>query len=173
MRWRLAQLGIWASRAAAVRAANLQLSCKLHGYSRFKNGTVELSPRGDFVALCPPSISCSALLVPTTQPKVDLGYSHLSERPPSQSLTWPGCGSDKVQGLTWSPSGQHLVLVSEEAPTPSACSLRVSTFRGTQLVGSVLEPLAGPESFACLHVSDDAATRTATTGYWPAFPKAS
>ena len=150
------QLGLWASHAAAVRAGDLQLSCKLGGLQEL--GLVQLSPRADQAAVCPPGEGRTVVLVPLTGPQHDL-HSELSAQPPNQTLTLPGSGPGQILTADWSPSGQHLVLVSQEDTSAPPRTQRVSTFRGAQLVGSFLEPLEdGEQRRIDVHILDDAAT---------------
>ena len=109
---------------------------------------------------CLSSPARAAVLVQVTGTQLTLA-SQLSAQRRGQTLAPPGAGRDSVQHLQWCSTGQRVVLVSRER-TPSCLAVRVSTFEGTQLVGSHLEALAAEESFRILHVSEDAATMLLT-----------
>ena len=154
------QLDLWASQAAAIRAGGLQLSCEL---AEEQGQVIHLSPHGDQVAAhhCSKdrliAKDRSIVLAPLTGNQEDL-QADLSAQPPSTILTVPGCGQLQILASGWSPSGQHLVLVSEKGARICPRSLRISTYRGAQLVGSFLEPLEDGELGAPeVHVLDDAA----------------
>ena len=154
------QLGLWATQAAAVRAGNLQLSCQLDRLR--KVGRVQLSPLADQAAVCPSGDGCTVVLIPLTGPQPDL-YSELSAQPPSRILAPPSSRSGEILQAEWSPCGQQLVLVSQEGTSALPRTLRVSTFRGTQLVGSFLEPLKDKEErYPDVHILDEAPTMLLT-----------
>ena len=157
------QLGLWAGQAAAVRAGNLQLTCKLGGLQDL--GDAVLSPRADQAACHLDGREGSVVLLPVPGKQHDL-RSELSNPAPGQTLTLPGAAPERIVDLTWSASGQHLVVVSLVS-CPGG-PLQVSTFRGAQLVGSFLEPLAeedSPDSHVLL--SDDAGSMLLTVFAYP------
>ena len=151
------QLDLWARQVAAVRAGNLQLSCELGGLDD-EEALVHLSPHADWAAVHSTNSACDVVLTPVTSARQDLP-APASAAPPSIPLTLPGPKSGQyLISMNWTPSGSHLVLVSTEF-TPGHC-LRVSTFQGAQLVGSLSEPLADGERGYYTHVSDGAAALT-------------
>ena len=150
------QLSQWASQAAAVRAGDLQLSCKLEACHWL--GTPQLSPCADQMAAWHPCEKRSVLLVPLTGTQHTLPVK-LSAQLRSQVLTVPGM----VLMQCWSPSGQHLVVVSEEDTSADPQALCISTFAGIQLVGSFLEPLEAEEDgYLDVHILDEAPTMLLT-----------
>ena len=158
------QLDLWARQAATVRAGNLQLTCELTDLDEL--GCAQLSPHADCVAACTYSVAAcvysdeySAVLLPVMGTQQALGFD-LSAQPPSQPLTLPSSEPEEVliSQFCWSPTGRHLVIVSEDgSETPPSC-VRISTFRGTQLVGSFREPLENGEApQADVHFLEDEA----------------
>ena len=148
------QLDAWARQAATVRTGGLHLACELSGLQNFSDTL--LSPHADQVAAMS---GISIRLAPLTGAQQGLA-SLLASQPPSQTLALPAVQPATLVEQCWSPDGQHLVLVSlEDAGADDASeSLRVSSFKGTKLVGSLLEPLTAEESFGSLHVSDNTPT---------------
>ena len=148
------QLDLWARQAAAVRAGGLHLACDLGG-SGDTVARLAVSPSADQVVVLPRSRASRAVLVPVTGTQLDPA-SQLAAQPPSAALAVPTAGPAEVVAVAWCPTGQHLALATQEH---RGASLRVSTFRGTQLVGSFLEPLAHGEACSrdSLLVSDGAA----------------
>ena len=152
------QLDLWACQAAAVRAGGLHLACKLGGLH--KSNHADLSPHADQVVGCLSDPARAAVLIQVTGTQLKLA-SQLSNQRRGQTLAPPSTGPAQVQELRWCSTSQRVVLVSRER-TPAGPGVRVSTFEGTQLVGSHLEPLGAGEFLRHLHVSNDAATMLLT-----------
>ena len=153
------QLDLWARQAAAVRAGSLHLACDLGG-SGDTVARLAVSPSADQVVVLPRSRASRAVLVPVTGTQLDPA-SQLAAQLPSAALAVPTAGPAEVVAVAWCPTGQYLVLATQGYPAAPR-ALQVSTFRGTQLVGSFLEPLAHGETRSrhALHsllVSDGAA----------------
>ena len=142
------QLDLWARQAAAVRAGGLHLARDLGG-SGDTVARLAVSPSADQVVVLPRSRASRAVLVSITG-------TQLAAQLPSAALAVPTAGPAEVVAVAWCPTGQHLALATQEH---RAASLRVSIFRGTQLVASFLEPLAHGEACSrdSLLVSDGAA----------------
>ena len=160
------QLDLWASQVAAIKAGGLQLSCELDGLQSLQtlqhlSASEAYSPRADWVAAPHPAIGeKGVVLVPITGRWQDLASQQLAQ-PPSHTLIPPG-PTPSISEQLWTPTGQHLVLVSSEGAGFYPSGVRVSTFCGTQLVGSFAEPLADGEEYASLCISDDAASMLLT-----------
>ena len=148
------QLAAWGRQAACVRAGNLQLSCELGGTNQV--GHARLSPGADRVATQSLTGRRSVAVLRVTGAQHDL-VSLQAAALPSQTLTPPGSGRGQVLGFQWRLTGLHLAVVTPES-SAACCGVRVSTYRGAQLVGSFVEPLAEREHYHSLHLSDDAAT---------------
>ena len=154
------QLAAWGRQAACVRAGNLQLSCELGGTNQV--GHARLSPGADRVAFQFSSNGRSVAVLPVTGTNHSLPFLR-SKTLPDQTLTPPGSGSDQLLRVEWSPTGQHLVLLTSQS-NAAGSGMRVSTYRGALLVGSFVEPLAGGDNVIDLHITDDAATMLLSVG---------
>ena len=152
------QLDLWARQTATVRAGGLHLGVELGGLPKSKHA--ELSPHADQVVACLSSPARAAVLVQVTGTQLTLA-TQLSTQRRGQTLNPPDTGPAQLLHLQWCSTGQRVVLVGHER-TPGPPAVRVSTFEGTQLVGSHLEPLTAGESWRSLHASDDAATMLVT-----------
>ena len=153
------QLGLWASQLAAVRAGDLQLRFILGAQDR--EDITTLSPHADWMAGPQSEAGTSVVLTPLTgmQPRPT---SQQSAQPPGHTLALPAPEPERIQEVAWSSSSQHLVIVSCEGSRWSPSGVRLSTFQGTQLVGTFVEPLASSEQhirFAgSLHLLGEAPT---------------
>ena len=148
------QMDLRASHTAAIRAGGLHLACKIGGLHTFERA--ELSPDRAWVAAHYLHEEATVLICSVTGAQQDLA-AQLSAQPPGRTLTLPGNERHVILQLYWSPSSQHLGVLTLEGDAHRG-ALRVSTFQGTQLVGSFVQPFRATGRVCFWAHLDDAAT---------------